>query len=174
MGANSELQEIIYRHGLTVSDKIKIEEIICSSGCFSETEIKVAIELADEYLNKKEESGYSFILAESFGNVLGYICFGPIAGADKRFDIYWIAILDNFRNLGIGKKLLQEAEKKIVSTEGCRIYIETSSRDTYQIAREFYKKNGYKKEAIIPDFYSDGDHKIIYSKKLNKICKNKQ
>lgn len=166
MGANSELQEIIYRHGLTVSDKIKIEEIICSSGCFSEAEIKIAIELADEHINKKEESGYSFILAESLGNVLGYICFGHIAGTDKRFDIYWIAILDNFRNLGIGKKLLQEAEKKIISTNGQRVYIETSSRNTYQVAREFYKKNGYKREAIVTDFYSDGDHKIIYSKRI--------
>ncbi|MFH1565410.1 MAG: GNAT family N-acetyltransferase [bacterium] len=112
MDANSELKEIIYRHELTVADKIKIKEIICSSGCFSEAEIKIAVELADEHLNKKEESGYHFILAESLGNVLGYICYGPIAGADKRFDVYWIAILDNFRNLGIGKKLLQEAEKK--------------------------------------------------------------
>ncbi|MFH1188079.1 MAG: N-acetyltransferase [bacterium] len=166
MDASNGLKEIICRHELTVADKIQIEEIISSSGCFSETDIKIAIEVADEHLNKKEESGYSFILAESLGNVLGYICFGPIIGADKRFEIYWIAILNNFRNLGIGKKLLQEAERKIISTESRRIFVETSSKDAFQIAREFYKKNGYKKEAIIPDFYSDGDHKIIYSKRI--------
>ncbi|MFH1192228.1 MAG: N-acetyltransferase [bacterium] len=166
MGANGEIKEIIYRYELTVADKIKIQEVICSSSCFSEAEVKVAIELAEEHLTKKEESGYSFILAESFGKVLGYVCFGPIAGTDKRFDIYWIAVLNNLRHLGIGKKLLIEAEKKIIAMDGKLIYIETSSREPYQAARKFYQKNGYKEEAIISDFYSEGDHKIIYSKKI--------
>lgn len=167
MDANGELKEIIYRYELTVADKPMIQEIICSSSCFSEAEIKVAIELTEEHLNKKEKSGYFFILAESLGKLLGYICFGPIAGTDKRFDIYWIAVLNNLRHLGIGKKLLQEAEKGIISMDGKIIYIETSSREPYQAARKFYQKNGYKEEAIISNFYSEGDHKIIYSKKIN-------
>ncbi len=70
------------------------------------------------------------------------------------------------RHLGIGKKLLIEAEKKIIAMDGKLIYIETSSREPYQAARKFYQKNGYKEEAIISDFYSEGDHKIIYSKKI--------
>lgn len=169
MVVNRELKEIVYRHELTIKDKVKIKEIICSSSCFSEEETIIAIELAEEHLNKKEESGYFFILAEFLGEVLGYICFGPIAGTDKRFDIYWIAVLNNLRHLGIGKKLLQEAEKIIMSMEGKRIYIETSSREPYQSARKFYQKNDYKEEAVLSDFYSEGDHKIIYSKKISKI-----
>jgi len=46
------------------------------------------------------------------------------------------------------------------------IIIETSSQPSYIRSRNFYLSLGYKEAAIIPDFYKNGDHRIIYIKKI--------
>jgi hypothetical protein len=49
---------------------------------------------------------------------------------------------------------------------GKRIYVETSSREQYRPTRSFYSCCGYCKEATLEDFYSSGDHKVIYLRML--------
>jgi hypothetical protein len=49
---------------------------------------------------------------------------------------------------------------------GRRIYIETSSQAKYAPTREFYRRCGYEPEAVLKDFYADGDDKLIYVKAL--------
>jgi hypothetical protein len=47
-----------------------------------------------------------------------------------------------------------------------KVYIETSSRPIYESTRQFYLKTGYRVEAILQDFYADGDSKYIFVKDL--------
>ncbi len=47
-----------------------------------------------------------------------------------------------------------------------RIYVDTSSSAKYESTRAFYKRNGYKVGAELPDFYRDGDGKVIFVKDL--------
>jgi hypothetical protein len=50
---------------------------------------------------------------------------------------------------------------------GCiRVYAETSTQELYTPTRIFYESAGYFKEAVIEDFYAEGDSKAIYVKKL--------
>jgi hypothetical protein len=46
--------------------------------------------------------------------------------------------------------------------------IETSSRPDYARARRFYERSGYKKTAVLEDFYREGDHKLIYTRRIDK------
>ena len=46
------------------------------------------------------------------------------------------------------------------------IYVDTSSSDRYAPTRGFYQQMGFVEEARLPDFYGDGDGKIIYVKSL--------
>ena len=52
--------------------------------------------------------------------------------------------------------------------EGHRILIvDTSGTDDFILTRKFYEKLNYHKEAVIRDFWDEGDDKVIYWKKLN-------
>ena len=126
----------------------------------------MAVELVRERLDKGEKSGYYFIFGETDGTMAGYACYGPIAGTQCSFDLYWIAVDNGMRGGGIGSLLLKKAEAAILGMGGGRVYVETSSRDQYEPTRAFYLRNGYRLEADLKDFYAPGDSKIIFVKEL--------
>lgn len=161
------LYDIQWREEILPSDIKEIREIILSSGFFTKDETEIAAELVDERLLKGPASGYFFIFMEAAENLSAYTCFGPIPGTKSSFDLYWIAVRDDFRGQGLGRILLEKTEKKIESMGGSRIYIETSSRDQYIPTRNFYEAQGYRAEAVLKDFYSPSDDKIIYVKTLS-------
>jgi len=158
--------DITYRHAVEPDDSGRIRSIVESSEFFNPEEIEVAVELVVERLTKGEKSGYHFIFAEMDGRTVGYTCFGPIAGTQCSFDLYWIAVDNGSRGEGIGKGLLKKTEEAIREMNGRRIYIETSSRERYVPTRAFYVKNAYRLEASIKDFYAPGDSKNIYIKEI--------
>lgn len=155
---------LYYRDSVNDSDGEQVRRIVESSGFFSPHEVEVAVELVEERLTKGAKSGYHFLFAEQSGIVVGYICFGPIACTTTSYEIFWIAAQRDFRRRGIGRELLQRSECAIAKSGGQRIYIETSSRKQYAPSRFFYEACGYQQEAILNDFYSTGDAKIIYVK----------
>jgi D-alanine-D-alanine ligase len=157
---------VIYREQARASDVKDVRMIAESTGFFNAAELEMASELIEERLELGDASGYYFIFAERSGKAIGFTCFGPITGTEGSFDLYWIALLDAFRGMGIGKKLLSLTEAKISAMGGHRIYIETSARDQYDPTREFYKACGYTAEAVLKDFYAPGDSKVIYVKVL--------
>jgi phosphoribosylformimino-5-aminoimidazole carboxamide ribonucleotide (ProFAR) isomerase len=61
---------------------------------------------------------------------------------------------------------MQRTEIIISDLGGKRIYVETSSRHQYQPTHGFYESCGYRTEAVLKDFYTEGDSKIIYVKTL--------
>ena len=46
------------------------------------------------------------------------------------------------------------------------LLIETSSLPRFAATHAFYGKHGYTKVARIPDFYADGDSKVIFAKRI--------
>lgn len=156
--------EITYRNHLVHSDPVAIKSILESTGVFYDYEIKVALEIVDDFLIKESDSGYSFIIAENESSVLGYINFGPTPCSSISWDIYWIAVKKEFMNLGLGKILLNKAEEVIKKNKGLNVWVETSSRKEYESTRAFYLKRGYKIASELMNFYSQGDNKIIFQK----------
>jgi ribosomal protein S18 acetylase RimI-like enzyme len=157
---------ISYRDKPIPSDVGSIRNIVNSSGFFSAEEVEMAVELVQENLSKGESSGYHFLFLEMNERVVGYSCYGPIPCTKESCDLYWIAVLHEFRGRGIGRDLLERTEEKIGEMGGKRIYVDTSSRDQYEPTRSFYRAGGYEQEAVLKDFYSPGDDKIIYVKQL--------
>ncbi|HPZ07192.1 MAG TPA: GNAT family N-acetyltransferase [Candidatus Eremiobacteraeota bacterium] len=156
----------VFREEVKPSDVEAVRNILESSGYFYKEEINVGVELVEESLSKGISSGYHFIFAEEGERVIGYTCFGKIACTKASFDLYWIAVHNDCRSKGLGKKLLNLSEKKIASMGGKRIYVETSNRPQYESTRVFYIKCRYNVEAILKDFYGDGDDKVIFIKKV--------
>ena len=157
---------ISYRDKPIPSDVDSIRSIVRSSGFFSTEEVEMAVELVQENLSKGESSGYYFLFVEINERIVGYSCYGPIPCTKESYDLYWIALLDEFRGRGIGRDLLQRTEEKIGEMGGRRIYVDTSSREQYEPTRSFYRAGGYEQEAVLKDFYSHGDDKVIYVKQV--------
>lgn len=158
--------QIIYRQEIKPTDVSAIETIVKSSGFFSAVEIDIALELAEEKLALSDASSYRFLFAEDAKRVVGYTCYGLIPATCFSYDLYWIAALKDLCGQGLGKHLMSETEKLIRAGGGRQIYAETSSLDQYQPTRSFYESCGYHQEALLKDFYTEGDSKIIYAKIL--------
>lgn len=160
------IQNIVYRSHIKPSDLDAISGIVKSSGFFSEAETDLARELVEDKLTHGQESSYQFIFAEREQQVIGYTCFGLIPATSGSYDLYWIAVTEHSRGTGLGKDLMKRTENFIAALGGKRIYVETSSRDQYSPTHRFYETCHYLQEAILADFYMEGDSKIIYSKLL--------
>ncbi len=144
-----------------------LKNILIDLKTFNEMEVKVAIEMAEEFLKKGKRSDYNFLVAKGNGNLMGFLCFGPTPLTVHTYDLYWIAVSKKYQGKSIGKMLLEKCEKNIKDKGGKILIAETSSTKKYEKARIFYKKNGFKKAVEIKDFYKLRDNKIIYVKYIN-------
>ena len=144
----------------------RVMEIIESTKFFYDHEVEIAAELVAERLAHGEETGYYFVFAEVDGVTVAYSCFGPITMSTTSFDLYWIATHNDYRGKGIGRKLLDET-CRIAKKMGCKILIaETSGLPHYAPTRAFYINNNFELEATLKDFYTDGDDKLFYTKRI--------
>jgi len=158
---------IVLREQVVEEDAEAVRRIVQSTGFFSDAEVAVAVELVQERLSRGAASGYHFLLAEQDGRGVGYTCFGPIACTVGSFDLYWIAVHAAHRRRGLGRLLIARTESAVAASGGRRVYVETSSRPLYEPTRAFYLRCGYEPAAVLKDFYSPGDDKIIYVKALS-------
>lgn len=153
--------------GITVKDRIKIEEILRSTEYFYEFEIQTALEIADDTLTRGEaKSGYSWMKIKDEDGLVAFGNYGKNAFSTHSWDLYWIAVHQNSRNKKLGSVLLKAIEEDVKKAGGKILWIETSGRPLYASTESFYQRNGYTLHASLKDFYADGDPKQIYSKVL--------
>lgn len=160
------MSNLFFRQQIQPSDIETIADMVEISGFFSEEEVEIAIELAEDKLDKQGVSSYCFLFAELDNRVVGYSCYGLIPATQASYDLYWIVVSKDMRGGGLGKRIMAETEKLIFAQGGRQIYAETSSRDQYKPTHKFYENCGYIKEAFLKNFYAEGDGKFIYSKIL--------
>ena len=160
-----------FRYEAAVSDTQAVKDIVSSTGFFNSAEVDIAVELVEERLARGNASDYFFVFAEGAGRVLGYTCYGPIAGTAESFDLYWIAIHRDHQSRGLGRVLMGETGRLILNSGGRRVYAETSGRPQYQRTRRFYERLGFVRETQLRDFYGPGDDKVFFIKRLALIRK---
>lgn len=91
----------------------------------------------------------------------------PERMTDGTYNLYLIAVHKDLQGTGIGGELMRYVEN-LLQSQGKRILlVETSGLPEFELTRKFYDKCGYNREAVIRDFYSDGEDKVIFWKKLN-------
>jgi len=136
-----------------------------NTGVFKDHEIKVLDEVLSAAVNGPE-SGYILLTEESSGEITGFTVFGRTSCTDMTWDMFWLVVANEKQGKGIAKKLLERAEKYVLSVDRFPVFrVETSSRNDYARARAFYDKSGFLRSGTIPDFYAKDDDLIIYYKK---------
>lgn len=151
---------------MTLEDKPSIMAILNTTPEFPPSDVAIAEEVLDCYLNDPSGSGYYALVAEADSTVLGYICYGPAPLTQGTWDIYWMAVARQKQGQGIGAALLKAAEKDIKKAHGRQAVIETSSKPDYEKTLRFHNGQGYETVCRVPDFYEPGDHKLILLKRL--------
>ena len=151
---------------MTYEDKDSIVEMLCNTPEFKPSELVVAEEVIDSYLEDPSNSGYHILVAEDDSALAGYICYGPTPLTEGTWDLYWNTVAREKRRKGIGKLLTKSAEKEIIRAKGRLVLVETSSTPAYEASRRLHIGHGYEIVARIPDFYAPGDDKLILLKRL--------
>jgi len=149
------------------SDGPKIHALAAAIPIFAQEEVECVDELWNEYQERgPEASGYTFLIDREGETVRGFACFGPRALTDRTFDLYWIAVDAAIHRGGVGRGLLAATEEAVRTQGGRLLIVETSGLEKYAPTRAFYLATGYIQEAILKDFYRDGDDLVIFTKHL--------
>ena len=164
--AHLEADAVVWRDAVTVDDVSRIRSLVGATGYFFADEIEIAAELVEERLGRGVRSGYEFVLAERDDRLLGYACFGKIDGTEGSFDLYWIAVDPQMHGQGLGRLIMERAEKAMNTMGAISVYADTSSTDKYAPTRAFYVAMGFHEQARLEDFYRKGDGKVIFEKTL--------
>ncbi len=151
---------------MTQNDKLEVIRLLRALPEFEPSEVTVAEEVIDSYLDNPSGSGYYIQVAEADSRLTGYVCYGPAPLTEGTWDIYWIAVSAKEQGQGIGRALMAFVEDEIKRARGRLIIIETSSNLGYEKTRRFYLNQKCKIVGRIPDFYAPGDDKFILQKRL--------
>ncbi len=100
------------------------------------------------------------------GPPVGVVYFGPNDMTDRTWDLLWIAVSPDRQGRGIGGELVRFTEAHIRAAGGRMLVIDTSSLPRFEATHAFYGKHGYAEVARIPDYYADGDSKVIFAKRI--------
>ena len=149
-------------------DRQTVLSFLAETGFFRPDEMDIAREVLDEALAHGPEGHYQSFVACVGEEVVGWVCFGPTPCTIGSFDIYWIGVASAWQGRGIGRELTAFAERAITERGGRLLVVETSSREKYLPTRRFYEALGYTEAARIPDFYGPADHKVIFTKAIER------
>lgn len=148
---------------LSAADRRRIEEITRAVLVFRDDEVPVALEVFDGAVGGSPD--YIALGATVDERLVGWICWGPTPCTLGTYDLYWMAVDPTLQGSGIGAALLRAMEGRLAGSARL-IVVETAGRPDYRPTRAFYEARGYRKAAIIPDFYAPGDDQVVYVKAL--------
>ena len=143
------------------ADRPQIEALLRASHNFTPSEVATALEVIDDALGGDPE-----YIVNVLADVSGFECHGPVPLTEGTFDLYWIVVDPKAQKRGFGRLLLQAAEADVARRGGRLLLIETSSQESYTHTINFYKRNGYRLEATVQNFYRPGDDKLIFAREL--------
>jgi len=135
-------------------------------------EINWSVQAIELHFNK--ETGFNIYLLDQ-KDVVGFLI-GHFLYQDQKvseFEILHVAILPEYRNQGLGQKILEELEKQLKSTEkSVKIFLEASSMNKFAI--KLYEKLGYKAYNERKNYYGSNpinpsslQDAILFAKTLN-------
>ncbi len=146
-----------------IKDDIKaLKEVLNSIDLFP---AEMLDDMMSDYFENSETGDIWFTTIQDEKPIaIGYCA--PEKLTEGTYNLYAIGIRSDLQGKGIGGAMMDYIENEL-KNQGQRILIvETSGTEDFQLTRKFYEKLNYTKEAVIRDFWSEGDDKVIFWKKL--------
>ncbi len=148
--------------------KVKKEDISALKEALDSSELFPSDLLDDmiaDYLTNPSSQDIWFTTVDGDQPVsIGYCA--PERLTEGTYNLYAIAVRKEHQGQGIGRDMMSFIEQ-LLRNEGHRILIvETSGKPDFELTRQFYRQCDYIKQAVIPEFYDEGDDKVVFWKKL--------
>lgn len=153
----------------TPDDTGAVLSVAVSSGLFPPDEVEALRDAMEGVLAGKQGPEHQVALwSETPGAPpVGVVYFGSDPMTDRKWDLWMIAVSADRQGQGIGGELLRYAEARVEAAGGRLLLIETSSLPKFDLTRAFYLQHGYHEIARLPDFYADGDSKVVFAKRTD-------
>ncbi|MEN3067510.1 GNAT family N-acetyltransferase [Uliginosibacterium sediminicola] len=108
-------------------------------------------------------------LAMSEGKAVGFVSLQ--SHSQSECEIHCIAVRDSFRGRGVGKALVQAAERWMKERGATRLIVKTIAEShpspEYKESRAFYQSQGFLAEKIIPDIWGPSNPCLQMYKELH-------
>lgn len=144
------------------SDLASLKEVLDSIELFPSEMLDDMI--ADYFSNP--ESGEIWFTAIENGQAISIGYCAPEKLTEGTFNLYAIGVRNDHQGKGIGGQMMTYIENQLIEGGHRILIVETSGKEEFQLTRKFYEDLTYTKEAVIRDFWEEGDDKVIYWKKL--------
>ena len=144
----------------------QVGDIVAATGVFRPDEVDVALEVFDAYC-EAPDTDYWAVGAHVGDELAGFAFYGQTPCTVDTWDLYWIVVRPEHHGAGIGRGLLERAERHMREAGARMCVIETSSRDDYSATRHFYLACGYEEAARVVGFYDDGDDRVTYARRFD-------
>lgn len=148
------------------ADSPALVAIAAGTGVFKPHEMVALQEVLDDFHTANHGYGHQSHVWVEGDSPVGFVYLAPSAMTDRTWELWWIAVEAGRHGQGLGSKLLVAVEDAVRAANGRLLLIETSSTPAYHPTRRFYLRHGYAEAAHVPDFYADGDGKVIFSKRM--------
>lgn len=116
------------------------------------------------------ESGLTVTLLSMVGDKpAGFVMIGALPGdreGETRAEVLAIAVAPGFQKRGIGKELLQCAEKRAEEWGERRLFLHTAKENHW--AQKLFLKSGYRPIALKRGFYPSGQDAIMMVNEFSK------
>ncbi len=122
-------------------------------------------DMTSDYFNNPETQDIWFTALENDKPIsIGYAA--PEQLTDGTYNLYALGVRSDIQSKGIGKQMMDFVEKELQQNGARILIVDTSSTEAFQKSRQFYENLGFTREAVIRDFWEEGDDKVVYRKKL--------
>ena len=123
--------------------------------------------LAEGALEPNEGGAICFVQDASDGRGLASVLFyRPEDAADRAFDLTMIAVRPDLQGGGRGAALMRQAEEDLRGKEQRLLIVRTSGTPQYDKTRAFYRGIEYVERSHVPDYWTDGDVLVLFTKRL--------
>jgi len=156
---------------LAPTDCEAIDVLLRATDNFIEAELAIARELMEIVINDPLQTDYHAFVAEQAvdeSRVVGFLILGPTEATVGTWDLYWIAVTPEYYGTGVAQALHDYAEAMVRERNGYLLISQTSGQPSYERTQAFYRKQGYRLLARIPDYYAPADDLLIFGKRLDR------
>lgn len=106
------------------------------------------------------------VVAESDGHIAGFcVVDWKLESGRKVGHFITIDVAPEFRRNGLGRRLMQTGEAKLVEMGCVAITLEVAANNAG--AQAFYERLGYRQTGRIPGYYADGTNGLVMRKALD-------
>jgi len=154
----------------TPADVPILVPLAAGTGVFNDLEVNTLEGVFRDYFKDAyDEEGHRCFTAEGPAGLGGFVYLAPDEMAVGAWELWWIVVAKPQQGKGLGGELLRFAEQFVRADGGRVITLDTSGTPAYAPTHRFYEKYGYKLVGTLPEYYRDGDDKVIFWKRVDRI-----